>query len=61
MDLDKPYYNFKGTSCNILRLVKEEPGWAANTIQKYEEMIGENSIKISQILIGEKHSPFLGC
>jgi hypothetical protein len=34
MNLDKIYYTAEGEECNILKLVKLEPDWAANRIQE---------------------------
>ncbi len=39
MNLDKIYYTAEGEKCNILKLVKLEPEWAANQIQEGEKAI----------------------
>uniref|UniRef100_A0A6M3JPL0 Uncharacterized protein n=1 Tax=viral metagenome TaxID=1070528 RepID=A0A6M3JPL0_9ZZZZ len=39
MDLEKRYYTIDGVKCNILRLVKAEPEWAANRTQEGERAI----------------------
>ena len=41
MDLEKRYYDFDNNECNIMQMVRREPGWAANRIQ-----IGEGAIRL---------------
>ncbi len=41
MDLDKDYYDSDGIKRNILEMVKIEPEWAANRLQKGEEYFAE--------------------
>jgi len=41
MNLEKEYRNVDGEPRNILQLVKEEPGWAANVIQYYEDRVAQ--------------------
>ena len=41
MNLDKIYYTAEGKECNILKLVKLEPEWAANNIQTGEKAIAQ--------------------
>jgi len=39
MDLEKVYYDMDGNECNILKMVKMYPEWAANRIQAGEGAI----------------------
>jgi hypothetical protein len=41
MNLQKRYKTAEGIECNILQLVKTEPGWAANRIQEGEKAVEE--------------------
>ena len=39
MDLEKKYKDSNGDECNILQMIKREPEWAANMLQRNEEAI----------------------
>jgi len=54
MNLDKIYYTTEGEKCNILKLVKLEPEWAANQIQKGDEAIEKLKIAKKNFAIIEK-------
>jgi len=45
MDLEKVYKTGEGIECNILQLVKIEPEWAANIIQKYEKELNDQKVR----------------
>jgi hypothetical protein len=46
MNLDKIYHDSDGEKCNILQMLKREPEWAANMLQR-----GEIAMEVIEKLI----------